>query len=355
MRTDPAISGTTKAAQPRSNTASSSRCCRWPSSAASARPRNAIWTCSATRTGRCSRRSQTDQPASSAVFGRAGPVSSPATPRPSPASAASAARRPAPSPTSRRTRRSPGSVRPDRKSARHRFRAARAKNSRVAGRRERAESGVGRAHGAQIRHQVEQRRVADRHRLDIGDRQRKAGALEQRAGVAHVGEGDARAGWRRRAASASAASRLSRSSASVPAPAMAPRKSPSGLSARRIWISMPGMSFSSCSDSSDTARSMLSGSSGTWPGAATMPRLAAEEGRVGLDADGLVRLAGGEHRVAARPVSRRTAPQPSGNRRSTVASRSARSSAARAIRKSAPGDGAPRARGACARPEGSCR
>ena len=61
---------------------------------------------------------------------------------------------------------------------------------------------------------------------------------------------------------------------------------------------MPGMSFSSCSDSSDTARSMLAGSSGTWPGVATMPvsppRKAASASTLTASSD----LAGGEHRVA---------------------------------------------------------
>ena len=120
---------------------------------------------------------------------------------------------------------------------------------------------VRRAHGAQILDQTEQGGIADRHRLHVGDGQREACPLQQGAGVAHVGE-RAPPGLAPPWSSVSAASRLSLSSASVPPPGMAPRNSPSGRSARLIWISVPGKSLASCSDSSETARSMLSGSSG---------------------------------------------------------------------------------------------
>ena len=69
------------------------------------------------------------------------------------------------------------------------------KSRREAGRLRAIDQRVGRAHGAQIPDQPEHRVVAHRQRLDIGDRQRKAGALQQGAGVADIGERrDARAG-----------------------------------------------------------------------------------------------------------------------------------------------------------------
>ena len=100
---------------------------------------------------------------------------------------------------------------------------------------------------------------------------------------------------------------------------------------------MPGMSFSSCSDSSDTARSMLSGRAGHAPGAADDAGFGAEERRVRLDADHVRRLAARRARHRAPPASRRTAPRLCRNSARRRDSRSARSSAARAIRKSAPG------------------
>ena len=143
--------------------------------------------------------------------------------------------------------------------------------------------------------------------------------------------------------SASAASRLSRSSASVPEPARTPRNSPSGLSVRRIWISMPGMSFSSCSDSSETARPRLSGSSGTWPGAAIMPSLSPSSALSASTRRISVALPAPRTASSAAVVwqnSRAALP----NCRSTVARRSPRSSAARCMRKSAPGTARARAR-----------
>ena len=156
---------------------------------------------------------------------------------------------------------------------------------------------IGRAHGAKIRHQIETARrsgpSASRHRRRAA-RSLPAAAGRRRRGRRRRGS---RAGWRRQAFPSPPPSRLSRNSASVPAPAMAARKSPSGRSARRIWISMPGMSFSSCSDSSDTARSMLAASSGTCPGRAEMPGSPARNAASASTRTASSSLAGGEQRV----------------------------------------------------------
>ena len=47
---------------------------------------------------------------------------------------------------------------------------------------------IGRAHAAQVAHQVERRRVAHGEPVDVDHRQRKAGALQQRAEFAHIGK-----------------------------------------------------------------------------------------------------------------------------------------------------------------------
>ena len=47
---------------------------------------------------------------------------------------------------------------------------------------------VGRAHAPQILHQRKRVRVTDDQRIDVGDRQRKAGALQQCAEIAQIGE-----------------------------------------------------------------------------------------------------------------------------------------------------------------------
>ena len=60
--------------------------------------------------------------------------------------------------------------------------------ARRSGARRRSSQRVGRAHAAQIVHQREGERIAHRDAIDVGDRQRKAGALQQRAEIAQIGE-----------------------------------------------------------------------------------------------------------------------------------------------------------------------
>jgi hypothetical protein len=69
------------------------------------------------------------------------------------------------------------------------MRAASTNSARLAGVLAALDEAVGRPHGAQVAHQVEHRVVAHRDLVDIGDRQSKAGSLQQRAGFAHIGEG----------------------------------------------------------------------------------------------------------------------------------------------------------------------
>ena len=101
----------------------------------------------------------------------------------------------------------------------------------------------------------ERRGVAHGHAVDIGHRQREAGALQQRAEIAQIGERrDAR-----RDAAVDLGSRLRRTPGAIRSgvspPSSAARNSPSGFSARRIWISVPGRSLTNCSASADTTRS----------------------------------------------------------------------------------------------------
>ena len=64
----------------------------------------------------------------------------------------------------------------------------RSKRRAPSGRRRRSISAIGRAHAAQVVHQRERRVVAHGQPVDIGDRQRKARALQQRAQLAQIGE-----------------------------------------------------------------------------------------------------------------------------------------------------------------------
>ena len=60
-----------------------------------------------------------------------------------------------------------------------------------------------------------------------------------------------------------------RSSVSVSPPSIAASNSPSGLSARRIWISAPGRSLTNCSASADTTRSSAPSRNGSASSSAT--------------------------------------------------------------------------------------
>ena len=106
---------------------------------------------------------------------------------PSPAAAASAGFHAAPSPTARRSRRSRACGRRGRRSAPRRFRQP---PQRRAAQRLAAALGqrVGGAHAAQVVHQRERRCIAHGDAVDVGDRQREARALQQRAEIAQIGE-----------------------------------------------------------------------------------------------------------------------------------------------------------------------
>ena len=60
--------------------------------------------------------------------------------------------------------------------------------ARRVGVRRRSTQNIGRAHAPQILHQRERAVVAHHDAIDVGDRQRKARALQQRADVAQIGE-----------------------------------------------------------------------------------------------------------------------------------------------------------------------
>ena len=118
---------------------------------------------------------------------------------------------------------------------------------------------------------------------------------------------------------------------------MAPRNSPSGRSARLIWISMPGMSLASCSDSSETARSMAFGGERNGFRRGDLAFVIVEKRRVGLDAGYRSRPCRFPAALRRRAASRRTGMRHLSKSRFEVDRRSPRSSATRRIRKSAPG------------------
>src|SRR6516164_369595 len=160
--------------------------------------------------------------------------------------------------------------------------------------------------------------------------------------------------------SASAAAKAWRNSVSVSPPASAASNSPSGLSARRIWMSVPGRSLTNWSASADTTRSSeasrkgsVSSSAATtnctpsipslvrspWPGRSPCAMLSRTRRRAtaappaSASAAMMVPtfpLAASTRRTASVGVPRSSAHS---KRRSTVARRSDRSSATRSIRK----------------------
>ena len=143
--------------------------------------------------------------------------------------------------------------------------------------------------------------------------------------------------------SASAAAKAWRSSVNVSPPASAASKSPSGLSARRIWMSVPGRSLTNCRARPDTTRSSEASRNGRASSSAATASCApdcASPGSRGHDAAlpaaalaamivPTFPLAARTRRTAAVGVPRSSAQS---KRRSTAASRSERSSATRSIR-----------------------
>src|SRR5947209_3609889 len=124
----------------------------------------------------------------------------------------------------------------------------------------------------------------------------------------------------------SAAAKDSRSSVSVSPPSSAASNSPSGFSARRIWISAPGRSFANCSASAETTRSSEPSRSGSVSSSATTSASGDDATRYRCPIDVMPSTA---VRAASAGVPRSTAVS---NSRSTAPRRSARSDATRSIR-----------------------
>ena len=160
---------------------------------------------------------------------------------PTPAAAASAGSHAAPSPTARSHRRWRGCGRRNRRSARRRF-APSATRGATGRRPPPLGQDIGRAHVSEIMHQREGAVVAHHHAIDVGDRQRKARALQQAPTSRRSANGATR-GDTPPSHSASAAAKHCRSSVSVSPPIIAASNSPSGRSARRICVSTPGRSL----------------------------------------------------------------------------------------------------------------
>ena len=115
--------------------------------------------------------------------------------------------------------------------------------------------------------------------LGVGDRQREARALEERAIVPHIGEG--------RDARARAAMQLRPPPRSAPGAARAAsgaehrrHEQPVGASARRIWISAPGRSLTRCSASPDTTRLRLPSLKGSSSSSQTSDWARAKRGKL---------------------------------------------------------------------------
>ena len=151
----------------------------------------------------------------------------PNSPSPNPAAAASAGSHAAPSRTARSHRRSRGCGRRDRQSVRHKS-APSAAWWRGGSACAAARSGYWSRPCAEIGHQRERAVVAHHDAIDVGDRQRKARALQQRADIAQIGK---RRDARRHPALAFGFRRGKGlpSSVSVSPPIIAASNSPSGL------------------------------------------------------------------------------------------------------------------------------
>ena len=114
---------------------------------------------------------------------------------------------------------------------------------------------IGGAHAAQIAHQIE--RVS--HSARSPGRYRPPATRSRRAAATHRDRATSAKGATRGetppSISASAAANDWRNSVSVSPPSKARKEQPSGFSARRICISVPGKSLTNCSASAETTRS----------------------------------------------------------------------------------------------------
>ena len=187
---------------------------------------------------------------------------------------------------------------------------------------------------------------SDGQALDVGDGQRETGPLQQRAGIAHVGEGrDARAG-----------AAIELDLGGKQALAQLGKRAAAGKSAEEQSVGLQRPA-----DLDQRARNVVglmqrqqrdgeidaSGSSGMRSRAADQARLAGQERLVRLDADCPSNLAARRERLARGRCQAKQRGRLS-KRRSTVARRSPRSSTARSSRNSRP-TCARQARGACVR------
>ena len=177
----------------------------------------------------------------------------------------------------------------------------------------------------------ERRRVAHRDAVDIGDRQRKARALQQRAEIAQIGKRrdprrnpalDLRLGRRKRLAQLGERLAAEQRRRATGRPAW---------SARRICTSTPGRSLANCSDNADTTRSSAPSRNGSASSSATTASGSARANGAAATIVPTLPLAASARRTASPGVPRSTARS---NCRSTTASRSAMSAATRSIRKS---------------------
>ena len=163
--------------------------------------------------------------------------------------------------------------------------------------------------------------IAHGQSVGVDHREGKTGALQKRAKLTHIDKGR---NTRRQAAfdSLSAWAKASRSSLKLSPPISAANSKPSGLSARRIWISVPGRSLTNCSASAETTRSSEASAKGRASSSAAMRGNTCRAARVRVVAtiDATLPFADSARRTASFGVPRSMTRS---KRRSTAPSRSA--------------------------------